>query len=280
LLPLILEIVMGNPNRISADELNVLIGTARCPVIIDVRRRAVFDAAPTRIAGANWHDHMTISGIAPTAGDLVVYCAHGHNVSEIAAANLRAAGVNARVLEGGIDAFAASGGLLAKMTKILPGGDFSNPSVWVTRERPKIDRIACPWFIKRFIDPGARFHFVAAEWVKDVAEEMGGIAYDIDGVFWSHRGETCTFDTLIEEYGLKSAALDRLAAIVRGADTARLDLAPEAAGLLAVSLGLSRTFDEDLEQLEAGMLIYDALYAWARDGQGETHNWPASKAKL
>ena len=149
----------------------------------------------------------------------------------------------------------------------------------MTRERPKIDRIACPWLIRRFVDPLAEFHFVAPEWVIDVAKEMGGTAYDVDGVFWSHRGQTCSFDTMIAEFGLSSPAFDALAMIVRGADTARLDLAPQAAGLLAISLGLSRNFDKDLEQLEAGMLVYDALYAWARDGQSETHNWPVKEPK-
>jgi rhodanese-related sulfurtransferase len=264
--------------RISAHELIALVGTARCPLIVDVRREAAFKPEPTRIAGAVWHNHMTVDQL-PLDREIVVYCVHGHNVSEIAAAKLRQAGADARVLEGGIEAFAAAGGLLAKKGGSLPGGTFIRPSVWVTRERPKIDRIACPWLIRRFIDPMAEFHFVAAQWVKDVAEEMGGTAYDIDGVFWSHRGETCTFDTIISEYGLSYPALDKVAMIVRGADTARLDLAPEAAGLLAISLGLSRIYQNDLKQLEAGMAVYDALYAWARDGQGETHNWPAAKAK-
>lgn len=269
---------MGNPIRITAEELSRLIGTARCPAVIDVRRKTVFDAAPNRIAGANWHDHMTISAIARDAGEFVVYCVHGHNVSEIAAASLRAAGAKVRMLEGGIEAYAAAGGLLVKKGAELPGGSGA-PSVWVTRERPKIDRIACPWLIRRFVDPFAVFHFVAADWVNDIAAEVGGTAFDIDGVFWSHRGETCTFDTMIAEYGLMSPALDTVARIVRGADTARLDLAPQAAGLLAISFGLSHSFDQDLEQLEAGMLVYDALYAWTRDGQSETHNWPAAKPK-
>jgi rhodanese-related sulfurtransferase len=273
---------MKDPSRISTEELNCLIGTASCPMIFDVRREAVFKGAPTRIAGSVWHGHMDIEAAAdaidPELG-AIVYCVHGHNVSEIAAAKLRQAGAEARVLEGGIEAFAAAGGVLVKQGGSLPGGTFERPGTWVTRARPKIDRIACPWLIRRFIDPMAEFHFVAAEWVKDVAEEMGGTAYDIDGVFWSHRGETCTFDTIISEYGLSYPALDKVAMIVRGADTARMELAPEAAGLLAISLGLSRIYQNDLEQLEAGMAIYDALYAWARDGQGETHNWPAAKAK-
>lgn len=269
---------MTNEIRISSVELNAVVGTAGCPLLVDVRRKAAFAAELTRIAGAVWHDHMNVDQL-PLDREIIVYCVHGHNVSEIAAAKLRHAGAKARMLEGGIEEFAAAGGLLVKKGDALPMGSMGAPSVWVTRERPKIDRIACPWLIRRFIDPFAVFHFVAAEWVNDIAGEVGGTPYDIDGVFWSHRGETCTFDTMIDEYGLKSAALDTVARIVRGADTARLDLAPEAAGLLAISLGLSRLHDNDLEQLEAGIAVYDALYAWARDGQGETHNWPAAKPK-
>ena len=147
----------------------------------------------------------------------------------------------------------------------------------MTRERPKIDRIACPWLIRRFVDPAALFLFVAPSEVAAVAEQFGGAPFDIEGVFWSHRGEACTFDVMIEELGLASPALLRLATIVRGADTARLDLAPEAPGLLAASLGLSRMYADDLEQLEAGMTLYDAFYRWSRDATSETHNWPTNK---
>ena len=153
-------------------------------------------------------------------------------------------------------------------------------TVWVTRARPKIDRIACPWLIRRFVDPGAVMLFVAPAEVPAVAERFGATPFDIegDGIFWSHRGELCTFDVMVEEFGLTALpALTHLARIVRGADTARPDLAPEAAGLLAVSLGLSRMYRDDLAQLEAGMLIYDALFRWCRDATGETHNWPAAK---
>jgi rhodanese-related sulfurtransferase len=273
-----LELEIMKDSRIASRELNALVGTSKCPVILDVRREAVFDSANTRIASARWHEASSIEAAAhlinPEQG-AIVYCAHGHNMSALAAARLRALGVAVRVLEGGIAAFAESGGLLVKKADDLPSGSNGKPTNWMTRERPKIDRIACPWLIRRFIDPFAVFHFVEAPWVKEVADEMGGIAYDIDGVFWSHRGETCAFDTMIFEYGLASPALEIVAQIIRGADTARLDLAPQAAGLLAISLGLSRLFDDDFEQLDAGMLIYDALYAWARDGQGETHNWPS-----
>lgn len=161
--------------------------------------------------------------------------------------------------------------ITSELDKLFAG---RRPTRWVTRERPKIDRIACPWLIRRFIDPEAVILFVAAGQVEAVAKGLDAAPFDIDGVHWSHRGERCTFDTMIEELGLSSPALDRLATIVRGADTARLDLAPQAAGLLAVSLGLSRLFDDDLAQLAAGLTLYDALYLWCRDAAHETHNWP------
>ena len=147
----------------------------------------------------------------------------------------------------------------------------------MTRARPKVDRIACPWLIRRFVDPAAVFLFVAPSEVAAVAERFGATPFDIEGVFWSHRGETCTFDTMVEEFGLATEPLLRLATIVRGADTARPDLAPQAAGLLAVSLGLSRLHSDDLRQLEAGMGVYDALYLWCRDAVEEAHNWPTAK---
>jgi hypothetical protein len=151
--------------------------------------------------------------------------------------------------------------------------------VWVTRARPKIDRIACPWLIRRFVDPTAVFLFVPPSDVVEVAERFGGAPFDIEDVVWSHRGDTCTFDTMVEEFGLGTPPLLHLAAMVRGADTARLELSPEAPGLLAASLGLSRMFADDLEQLEAGMLLYDALYRWSRDATDETHNWPTNKPR-
>jgi hypothetical protein len=145
---------------------------------------------------------------------------------------------------------------------------------WVTRSRPKIDRIACPWLIRRFIDPEAEFLFVASARVLEVAGESGGIAFDVPGVELSHVGAHCSFDAFIDKYRLENPALRALAPIVRGADTARLDLAPEAAGLLAVSLGLSALYQDDQALLEHGFLIYDALYAWLTEARGETHGWP------
>jgi len=194
------------------------------------------------------------------------------------AAWLRHAGSTAEALEGGFEAWAAGGGLLVRPDHVPPR-DPQGRTVWVTRARPKIDRIACPWLIRRFIDPAAVFLFVAPSEVPAVAERFGATPFDIDGVFWSHRGALCTFDVMIEEFALASDPLLRLATIVRGADTARHDLAPEAAGLLAASLGLSRMYREDLAQLNAAMGLYDAFYRWARDAATETHNWPAPGSK-
>ena len=146
----------------------------------------------------------------------------------------------------------------------------------MTRARPKVDRIACPWLIRRFIDPDARFLFVAPGEVLTVASQQQAEPFDVsdERVLWSHRGDLCTFDVMLEAFGLGShEPLARLAPIVRAADTNRLDLAPEAAGLLAISLGLSRVHADDHVQLEAGMAVYDALYRWSRDARGETHDW-------
>ncbi|WP_448191106.1 chromate resistance protein ChrB domain-containing protein [Azospirillum sp. sgz301742] len=145
---------------------------------------------------------------------------------------------------------------------------------WVTRERPKIDRIACPWLIARFIDEQPEFLYVPGDRVLDVARETGAVPYDIPGVELSHAGDLCSFDAFLIKYRLDDPALQRLAVIVRGADTSRLDLTPQSAGLYAVSLGLSAVFKDDYEMLRHGMVMYDALYAWCRDCQGETHKWP------
>lgn len=148
---------------------------------------------------------------------------------------------------------------------------------WVTRERPKIDRIACPWLIARFIDKEAEFLYVATNKVLSTANETGATPYDIPGVEMGHDGELCSFDAFIKKHQLTDPALQQLATIVRGADTDRLDLAPQAAGLLAISLGLSHNYADDHEMLKQGMIIYDALYSWCKTLQGETHNWNPGK---
>jgi hypothetical protein len=150
---------------------------------------------------------------------------------------------------------------------------------WVTRERPKIDRIACPWLIARFIDKEADFLYVPSSKVLSTAKETGATPYDIPGVEMGHDGEMCSFDAFIKKYNLTDPALQQLATIVRGADTDRHDLAPQAAGLLAISLGLSRNYVNDHEMLQQGMIIYDALFSWCKELQGETHNWYPDQSK-
>ena len=151
---------------------------------------------------------------------------------------------------------------------------------WITRERPKIDRIACPWLILRFIDAAAEFHYVPADRVLAIAEQIRAIPYDIPGVKLTHVGEFCSFDAFIKEYQLDDPALTQLAVIVRGADTSRLDLTPQSAGLYAISLGLSATLTNDHEMLRHGLVMYDALYAWCARLQNETHAWPPAGYSL
>ena len=145
---------------------------------------------------------------------------------------------------------------------------------WITRERPKIDRVACPWLITRFIDPQAEFLYVPSGDVLRIAAEKDATPYDIPGVELTHEGELCSFDAFMKKYQLNEPALQQLAKIVRGADTSRLDLTPQSAGLYAISLGLSQRYSDDHEMLSHGLILYDALYAWCKECQGESHNWP------
>lgn len=144
---------------------------------------------------------------------------------------------------------------------------------WITREHPKIDRVACPWLIARFIDHEAEFVFVPPSRVPEEAAALGAIPFDVEGVELSHDGPLCSFDAFLAKYQIRDPALDTIATIVRGADTARLDLAPQCAGLLAVSLGMSRLFRDDHEMITHGFVVYDALYAWCREAADETHTW-------
>jgi rhodanese-related sulfurtransferase len=269
---------MPSVNSISVEKLARLIGTPNCPALIDVRVEADLAGDPRLIPGSVTRRHADPSSwVAEIAGQLaIVICAHGHALSAGVAAWLRQAGVQAEALDGGIAAWADAGLPLIPVAK-LPPRDAAGRTVWVTRERPKIDRIACPRLIRRFVDPAAVFLFVQQADVAGVSERFAATPFDVEGVFWSHRGEKCSFDVMIDELGLSTEPLRRLAAIIRGADTARLDLAPEAPGLLAASLGLSRMYSDDLAQLEAGMVLYDAFYRWCRDATDETHNWPSAK---
>lgn len=269
---------MPSPTTISIDKLARLIGTPNCPALIDVRNDEDFALDPRLVPGSIRQSHRDVETwrqaiIRPSA---VVICQAGKKLSEGTAAWLRQLGLPAESLEGGIEAWFAAG-LPAVPAVRLPPRDAAGRTVWVTRARPKIDRIACPWLIRRFVDPHAAFLFVAPQEVAGVADRFDATPFDVENVFWSHRGEACSFDTMVEEFGLATEPLLRLATIVRGADTARLDLAPEAAGLLAASLGLSRMYADDLAQLEAGMTLYDAFYRWCRDATDESHNWPSAK---
>jgi rhodanese-related sulfurtransferase len=255
---------------ITAAALRQSLGSAQSPLLIDVRRQPTFLGAGDMIRGALRRDPATIEQwkqALPAGRSVVVYCVHGHEVSQNAAKAL-----GARFLEGGLEAWRAAGGELSRK----PAGASSR---WITRERPKIDRIACPWLVRRFVDPAAEFLYVPAADVRRIAAERDAVPYDIPDVKFSHEGEHCSFDAFLKVYRLGEPALDELASIVRGADTDRLDLAPQAAGLLAVSLGLSRLYKDDHEMLEHGMVVYDALYAWCRSGKEETHTWnpPAYK---
>ncbi len=269
---------MPSPTAISLQKLVRLVGTPKCPAVIDVRTDEDFAADPRLLPGSVRRPFASVADWADAfdGRPAVAVCQKGQKLSEGVAAWLRHNGSDADVLEGGFKAW-ADAGLPLVPTERLPPRDAAGRTVWVTRARPKVDRIACPWLIRRFVDPAAVFLFVAPPEVAAVAARFGAAPFDVEDVFWSHRGETCTFDTMVAEFGLATEPLLRLATIVRGADTARPDLAPQAAGLLAVSLGLSRLHSDDLRQLEAGMGVYDALYLWCRDAVDEAHNWPNAK---
>jgi rhodanese-related sulfurtransferase len=261
-------------NEISPANLMRLIGTPACPALIDVCIDDDFADDPYLIPTAKRHpfaDHVGLQ--AQLSGkDAVIICQKGKKLSHGVAARLRTAGINAQVLQGGNLAWRD-----AQLPRI-PAARLPGP-LWVTRHRPKIDRIACPWLIRRFVDPQAEFMFVPPAEVTAVAERFDATPFDIEDTFWSHRGDKCTFDTMVTELGLSHPALETLASVVRAADTDRHDLAPQAAGLLAISVGLSRMYRDDVQQLAAGISLYDALYRWARDGQDEGHDWPADRTK-
>jgi rhodanese-related sulfurtransferase len=267
---------------ISPKDLWHLIGTADSPQIIDVRRQDFYAKSPQLLPGAIWRDAGKVhqwSAELDRARPIVAACKAGHEMSQTTVAQLRADGFDARVLEGGYQAWEVAG------LPMVAKAEFdrfarTSPSLWVTRRRPKIDRIACPWLICRFLDPQARILFVDPDQVVNVAKESGGVPFDIKDVELSHEGERCSFDTMLKLFGLESEpSLARLALIVRGADTARPDLAAEAAGLHAISLGLSQLAgDDDHGLLERGLMVYDALFAWLRFAAEESHDCPAKAA--
>lgn len=261
--------------EISATQLSRLIGAPQCPALIDVRIPDDIAANSWMVPGSVFIPHAEIEAHAPSLQGkrVVVICHKGKKLSQGAAAWLRHSGVPAEHLAGGAVSWAEQELPRVPLSKLPPRDDLGR-TVWVTRHRPKIDRIACPWLIRRFVDARGVFLFLAPSEVADVADRFNATPFDVESVHWSHREDRCTFDAMLEEFSLTTEPLLRLADIVRGADTAQPELAPESAGLLAASLGLSRMFDDDLAQLEAGMTLYDAFYRWSRDATGETHDWP------
>ena len=257
-------------NEITPAALMRLVGTPQCPAIVDVCIDDDFNDDPFLIPTAFRHPHAGLDALAARLNgkSVVVVCQKGLKLSHGVAAYLRDQRINAEVLAGGNVAWQKAG-LPRVPANPLP------PALWVTRHRPKIDRIACPWLIRRFVNPAAKFLFVPPSAVSGVAERFGATPFDTDIPPWTHEGPNCTFDAMIAAFGLSHPALDVVATVVRAADTDKHDLAPEAAGLLAMSVGLSRMYRDDVAQLDAGMLIYDALYRWARDGQDEGHSWPS-----
>ena len=255
----------GTPVSVSAAELYARLGTASAPVLVDVRRQEAFDADDRQIIGAVRHAPGEVerwSRELPAGGTVVAYCSHGGDVSQGVTSALRAAGVKAAYLEEGMSTWQEM--KLPTRRKLRGRAD----NKWVTREHPKIDRIACPWLISRFINPGAKFIYVPPDQVTAIATETGGIPYDIKGAEFGHVGDRCSFDAIVRIFDIKDPALDRVATVVRGADTSRRDLAPECEGLYAISFGLSANFPDDHGMLRHGLVIYDALYAWCRKALG------------
>ena len=272
---------MSSYGTISPDKLSRLIGTANTPALIDVRTDEDFAADQRLIPGAvrRNSEHAADWGEELAGRSAIVVCLRGEKLAQGTAAWLRNVHVSAESLEGGFEGWKEAKLPLINASK-LPPHDTRGRTVWVTRARPKIDRIACPWLIRRFVDPQARVLFVDPEQVASVARESGGVPFDIKDVELSHEGGRCSFDTMLKLFGLEGEpSLARLALIVRGADTARPDFAAEAAGLHAISLGLSALAgDDDHGLLECGFIVYDALFAWLRFAAEERHNWPAKAA--
>lgn len=250
---------------VSAAELYAHLGTASAPMLVDVRGQGAFDADDKQIIGAVHQAPEEVhrwSTELPTSRIIVAYDSHGGDVSQNVTKALRAAGVKAAYLEGGISAWQE----MKLPTRRRFRGRADNK--WVTREHPKIDRIACPWLISRFINPAAEFIYVPPDQVIAVADQIGAIPYDIKGAEFGHVGDRCSFDAIARIFDIRDPALDRVATVVRGADTSRRDLAPECDGLYAISFGLSANFPDDHEMLRHGLVMYDALYTWCRKALG------------
>jgi rhodanese-related sulfurtransferase len=261
---------------ISIPQLFKTLGSAMAPLLLDVRSPLAFQADSRMLASATWRDPATVTDwrkYLPVHRDIVVYCVRGHEISKNTCAALREIGLRAYSLEGGAEAWKSAGlPTFEKHAELRIPASVNAPTKWVTRERPKIDRIACPWLIRRFIDPTAEFTYVPAKDVLSAAETQNAIAYDVPNVQFTHRGDECSFDALMADFKLNDPVLADLAVIVRGADTGQPNLTPQSAGLLAVSLGLSELYRNDHDMLAHGMVVYDSLYAWLKSTRAEIHN--------
>ena len=259
-------------NAISPAQLIRLIGTPDCPILIDICINEDFALDPRLIPTSRRHPFTQIETLVPQLHDkhVIIICQKGLKLSQGAAALLRAYGIKADYLDGGHQAWAAMDGPLILAVNIP---DIQNGStLWVTRHRPKVDRIACPWLIRRFIDPKAKVMFVQPDQVVLVADRFGATPFDVEGALLGHKDGKCTFDAMLDHFNLHTNAIDALADVVRAADLGKLDENPQAAGLQAASLGLSRMHKDDQQQLMAGLTLYDAFYRWARDAQSELHD--------
>lgn len=271
---------MSSSPTISSKQLARLVGTPNCPPIIDVQLDDDFAADPRLIPGAV---RKPFDSVAEWASEFhgqsaVIVCQRGRKLSQGVAAWIRQEGGRADVLADGALGWAGADLPMIPAAEI-PSRDAAHRTVWVTRARPKVDRVACPWLIRRFIDRNAVFLFVSPSEVLNVAERFGATAFDVDGASLSHQDGVCTFEMLLQKMALDTLSpLSHLGRIVRAADTGQLDAEPQAAGLLAASLGLSRMFADDLAQIDAGMMIYDAFFRWCRDATDETHDLASHRA--
>ena len=263
---------MPSPTEITVAQLSRLIGLPDAPALVDVRSEDEYRADPQllpsahRLASADpamWRKRYAGQSI-------ILLCQTGRTPSQAAAARFRHEGLDAQTLQGGYEAWCEDRQPLLRAERI-PERDKDGCTAWVTRARPKVVRVACPWLVRRFIDPSAIFLFVPPSEVAGVAEHAKATPFDVDGAFWSDRGQNTTFDVMLDELGLDTEPLRRLALIVRGADTGQLDLTPQSAGLLAACLGYSRMYRDDLAQLSAAMAHFDAVYRWSRDATDERH---------
>jgi rhodanese-related sulfurtransferase len=265
--------------QISTRTLYDRLGLQDAPLILDIRPSEALATFPRLIPGAHHvdgHDSTLWMHRVPIHRPIALYSSRGHDLALVATA-LAAHGARISVVQGGVEEWVADGLPTVKARTHLgvPGR-----SQWVTRERPKIDRLACPWLIRRFIDPHAMFFYAPATQVRAQAQSLNAQPYDIPDVTFSHRGDHCSFDAFLAEFELHDPVLDDLAKIVRAADTGTLDMSREAPGLLAISLGLSASIRDDQVLLEQAMTVYDALYTWCKTARSESHSWPTPSPHL